>query len=55
MDFQNHEDFNTPLLIAATTIGLIVILTGIILFPSRLGYNAWRRRRLQNREVGRMS
>ncbi|QDM40781.1 PepSY domain-containing protein [Altererythrobacter sp. TH136] len=55
MDFKNHEDFNTPLLIAATTLGLIVILTGIVLFPSRLGYNAWRRRRLQSREVGRSS
>jgi len=45
MDFENHEDFNTPLLIIATTLGLIVVLTGFILFPSRLGYNAWRRRR----------
>jgi hypothetical protein len=45
MDFKNHEDFNTPLLIIATALGLIVILTGIIMFPSRLGYNAWRRRR----------
>jgi hypothetical protein len=45
MDFKNHEDFNTPLLIVATTLGLIVIVTGLVLFPSRLGYNAWRRRR----------
>lgn len=45
MDFQNHEDFNTPLLIAATALALVMIVTGIILFPSRLGYNAWRRRR----------
>jgi hypothetical protein len=45
MDFKNHEDFNTPLLIVATALALIMIVTGIILFPSRLGYNAWRRRR----------
>lgn len=45
MDFKDHEDFNTPLLIIATALGLVVILTGIVMFPSRLGYNAWRRRR----------
>ena len=45
MDFKNHEDFNTPLLIVATALGLVIIVTGIVLFPSRLGYNAWRRRR----------
>jgi len=45
MDFKEHEDFNTPLLIGATALGLVIIVTGIILFPSRLGYYAWRRRR----------
>jgi uncharacterized iron-regulated membrane protein len=50
MDFKNHEDFNTPLLIIATALGLIVIVTGLVLFPSRLGYNAWRRRRRAARE-----
>lgn len=45
MDFKNHEDFNTPLLAAATALGLVIILTGIIMFPSRLGFNRWRRRR----------
>jgi hypothetical protein len=45
MDFKNHEDFNTPLLIVATALALVMIVAGIILFPSRLGYNAWRRRR----------
>ena len=50
MDFQNHENFNTPLLIVATALGLIVIFTGIVLFPSRLGYTAWRRRRRAARE-----
>lgn len=50
MDFKNHEDFNTPLLIGATALSLVMIVTGIILFPSRLGYNAWRRRRRAARE-----
>jgi hypothetical protein len=45
MDFRNHEDFNTPLLIVATALALVMVVAGIILFPSRLGYNAWRRRR----------
>jgi hypothetical protein len=45
MDFKNHEDFNTPLLIISTALGLIVIVTGMFMFPARLGYNAWRRRR----------
>ena len=45
MDFKNHEDFNTPLLIISTALALVVIVTGIVMFPSRLGYNAWKRRR----------
>ena len=45
LDFKQHEDFNTRLLIGATSLALIVIVTGIIMFPSRLGYSAWRRRR----------
>jgi PepSY-associated TM region len=45
MDFKEHQDFNTPLLIVATSLALIVIVTGMIMFPSRLGWHAWRRRR----------
>jgi hypothetical protein len=45
MDFKNHEDFNTPLLIISTALALVMIGAGIVMFPSRLGYNAWRRRR----------
>ena len=51
MDFRNHEDFNTWLLIIATTLGLVVILSGFVMFPSRLGYNAWKRRRARAREA----
>ena len=47
MDFKNHENFNTPLLIITTAFGLIVIFTGFVMFPSRLGYNKWKRRRRQ--------
>ena len=49
MDWRGHEDFNSPLLIAATALGLVVIVTGIIMFPSRLGWTAWRRRRRATR------
>ena len=50
MDFKNHEDFNTPLLIVATALGLVVIVTGMILFPVRLGLAAWLRRRRRLRD-----
>jgi len=51
MDWRGHEDFNTPLLIAATLLGLVIIVTGIVMFPSRLGYTAWRRRRRARRQA----
>ena len=34
----------------ASALALIVILTGIVMFPSRLGYNGWKRRRAAARE-----
>jgi hypothetical protein len=49
LDFEEHQDINNPLLIVTSALGLVIILTGIILFPSRLGYNAWRRRRKARR------
>ncbi len=45
MDWRGHEDFNTWLLVIATFLGLVVIVSGIVMLPSRLGYTAWRRRR----------
>ena len=51
MDFKNHEDFNTPLLIISTALALLVIVTGIVMFPARLGYNSWRRRRRRRRRA----
>jgi len=49
MDFKGHQDFNNPLLVIATALGLVIMVTGIIMFPARLGYTAWRRRRRRAR------
>lgn len=51
LDFRDHEDFNTPLLVSATALALVVIVTGFIMFPSRLGWHSWRRRRKARREA----
>ena len=45
MDWRGHEDFNSWLLVIATALGLVIVVSGIVLLPSRLGYTAWRRRR----------
>ena len=45
MDWRGHEDFNTPLLIVATALALILTVAGIVILPSRLGFTAWLRRR----------
>ncbi|HYJ53517.1 MAG TPA: PepSY domain-containing protein [Allosphingosinicella sp.] len=52
MDWRGHEDFNTPLLIVATALALLMSIAGIVLLPGRLGFTAWlrrRRRRAQER------
>lgn len=49
MDWRGHEDFNTPLLIIATALALIMSIAGVVLLPSRLGFTAWLRRRRVNR------
>lgn len=36
MDWQNHEDFNHPLLIATSALTLISVIAGIILLPFRV-------------------
>jgi len=53
MDWRGHENFNSPLLIVATSLGLVVIVTGIIMMPSRLGFTVWRRRRRALRASGK--
>jgi uncharacterized iron-regulated membrane protein len=45
MDWRAHENFNTPILIVASLLGLVMAIAGIVMLPSRLGYTAWRRRR----------
>jgi len=45
MDWRGHEDFNSPLLIAATVLALVVTVAGTVLLPGRLGFTAWLRRR----------
>lgn len=49
MDWRGHEDFNSWLLIIATFLGLVVVLSGIIMLPSRLGLTGWLRRRRARR------
>jgi hypothetical protein len=51
MDWRGHENFNSPLLIVATALALVVVVAGIVMFPSRLGYTAWRRRRRALRQA----
>jgi uncharacterized iron-regulated membrane protein len=49
LDFSGHEDYGTPLLAIATALALLVLVTGSILFPVRLGLTAWLRRRRRRR------
>lgn len=52
LDFEEHENINNPLLIAASALGLLVVLTGIALLPNRLGLTA-RLGRRRERTAGR--
>jgi len=45
MDWRGREDYNSPLLIVASALALILTITGIVIIPGRLGFTAWRRRR----------
>jgi hypothetical protein len=38
MDWRDHENFNTGLLIAASVLALLVTLAGFVLLPYRLGW-----------------
>lgn len=44
MDWSGRQNFNSPLLVGATLLGLVVILTGLFLLPFRLGRTRLRRR-----------
>ena len=39
MDYRDHENFNSGLLIAASVTSLIVALAGFVLFPFRLRFS----------------
>lgn len=54
MDWRGHEDFNSWLLVIATLLSLVVIVSGIVMLPSRLGLTRWLRRR-RARKDGRAS
>jgi hypothetical protein len=49
MDWRGHDDFNTPLLVAATALALVMSIAGTVLLPGRLGFTAWLRRRRRAR------
>jgi uncharacterized iron-regulated membrane protein len=38
MDWRDHENFNTGLLIFTSLLALVVVLAGFVLFPYRLGW-----------------
>jgi len=38
MDWQNHEDFNHPLIIIVTVITLLSVIAGIVLIPYRIRF-----------------
>lgn len=45
MDWQNHEDFNHPLIIIVTAITLLSVIAGIVLIPYRIQFGGGRRRK----------
>jgi uncharacterized iron-regulated membrane protein len=51
MDWRGHEDFNSWLLVIATLFGLVVIISGIVMLPQRLGLTRWLRRRRRARSA----
>jgi hypothetical protein len=42
MDWQDHEDFNHPLIIIVTAVTLLSVLAGIVLIPYRIRFQARR-------------
>lgn len=44
MDWQNHEDFNHPLIIFITAITLLSVIAGIVLIPYRIRFRGPKRR-----------
>lgn len=44
MDWENHEDFNHPLIIIVTAITLLSVIAGVILIPYRIRFGRMRER-----------
>jgi len=44
MDWQNHEDFNHPLIVIVTWLTLLSVLAGIVLIPYRIRFGPARKR-----------
>jgi hypothetical protein len=40
MDWQNHEDFNHPLIIVVSWLTLLSVIAGVILIPFRIGFRS---------------
>lgn len=40
MDWQNHEDFNHPLIIIVTAITLLSVIAGVVLIPYRIRFRS---------------
>ncbi|MGE0741908.1 MAG: PepSY domain-containing protein [Hyphomonadaceae bacterium] len=43
MDWQNHEDFNHPLIVIVTWLTLLSVIAGIVLIPYRIRFRSRRR------------
>ena len=52
MDWRGHADFNSWLLVIFTLLSLVVVVSGIVMLPSRLGLTRWWRRRRASRASG---
>lgn len=44
MDWQNHEDFNHPIIVVVTWLTLLSVIAGVVLIPYRLRFGAARKR-----------
>ena len=48
MDWQDHEDFNHPLIIIVTAATLLSVIAGIVLIPYRIRFRGGRMRRVED-------
>lgn len=48
MDWENHEDFNHPLIIVVTWLTLLSVIAGVVLIPYRIRFRSARTRTVAN-------